>query len=128
MRHVLALSLVSFVACVPAVGQTDRGSITGTVTDSSGAAVPGVHVLIRNTATGAKFETVTTEAGDYTQPGLVLGYYELTFDAQGFKRLVRTGIALQVSDTIRIDGRLEVGSLTDSVQVTSELARLQTDS
>jgi hypothetical protein len=128
MRLVLSLSLLSFILSIPAVAQLDRGAITGTVTDPSGAAVAGVHVFARNIATGAKFETVTTEAGLYTQPGLPIGAYELTFDAQGFKKLVHTGIALPVSDVIRIDAKLEVGSLTDSVQVTAELARLQTDS
>ena len=128
MRPILLLSLLSFILFVPALAQLDRGAITGTVTDPSGAAVAGVHVFARNTATGAKFETVTTEAGLYTQPGLPIGAYELAFDAQGFKKLVRTGINLPVSDVIRIDAKLEVGSLTDSVQVTAELARLQTDS
>jgi hypothetical protein len=121
MRNLLALICV---LCMPAVAQLDRGAITGTVTDPSGAAVPGVHVFARNTATGAKFETVTTDAGQYTQPGLPVGAYELTFDPQGFKKLMRTGITLQVADVIRIDAKLEVGSLTDSVQVTAEAARL----
>lgn len=128
MRHVPALSLLTIAICLPVAAQLDRGTITGTVTDPSGAAVPGVHVMVRNAATGGKFETSTTEAGQYTQPGLPIGDYEVRFDAQGFKNLVRSGITLQASDVVRIDGRLEVGSLTDSVQVTAETARLQTDS
>src|SRR5437762_9510570 len=98
MRQVLALSLLSFVVCCPVAAQLDRGAITGTVTDPSGAAVPGVHVTVLNAATGRKFETTTTEAGQYTQPGLPIGNYEMHFDAQGFKKLVRSGIALQASD------------------------------
>src|SRR5689334_11002905 len=128
MRRVLALSLLSFVVCLPVVAQLDRGTITGTVTDPSGAAVPGVHVTVLNAATGSKYETTTTEAGQYTQPGLPVGNYVVNFDAQGFKQLVRSGVALQASDVARIDGRLEVGSLTDSVKVTAETARLSTDS
>ena len=54
--------------------------------------------------------------------------YEVTFDAAGFKQLVRSGMTLQVADVARIDGKLEIGSLADSVEVTAESARLQTDS
>jgi hypothetical protein len=127
MRHVFLFSLLSLLVCVPAVAQLDRGTITGSVTDPSGAAVPGVHVSVRNTATGVKFETTTTEAGQYNQPGLPIGNYEVKFSAEGFKELARPGITLQASDLIRIDGKLEVGAVTDSVEVTAEAARLQTD-
>ena len=77
MRQTLALSILTFVVCLPVAAQLDRGAITGTVTDPSGAAVPGVHVLVRNTATSLKFETTTTQAGQYTQSGLPVGDYEL---------------------------------------------------
>jgi hypothetical protein len=83
MLHVLALWLLSLVVCAPAVAQLDCATITGTVTAPSGAAVPGVHVLVRST--GAKFEAETTEAGQHNRPGLLIGNYEVSFDAQGFK-------------------------------------------
>ena len=60
MRPILSLSLLTCIACLPALAQLDRGAITGTVTDPSGAAVPGVHVFARNTATGAQVRD-----GDY---------------------------------------------------------------
>ena len=126
VRSLLAMALL--LSCWPAAAQLDRGTITGTVTDSSGAAIPGVRVSVRNTATSLKFETATTEAGQYTQPALPVGSYEVTFDAQGFKKTVQSGITLQISDVLRIDARMEVGSIAESVEVTATAARLNTDS
>jgi hypothetical protein len=127
MRHVFVLILV-LALVLPLCAQVDRGTITGTVTDPSGAAIPGVNVSFRHIATGARSATVTTEAGQYNQGSLPSGAYEITFDAGGFKKLVLTGITVQVADVQRVDGRLEVGSITDSVEVTATAARLNTDS
>ena len=70
-----------FLLCVllvlPAFAQSDRGTITGTVTDASGARIPGVAVVITNTGTGTKSQTVTTETGNYTIPALPVGTYAL---------------------------------------------------
>ena len=111
MVRVLRFSYLIVLACIPAVAQLDRGTITGAVTDPSGATIPGVHVLVRNAATGLKLTTSTNQVGQYTQAGLPVGDYEVRFDAPGFKNLVLSGITLQACDVVRIDGRLEVGSI-----------------
>jgi hypothetical protein len=128
MRNNIFMLALVLALCLPSSAQTDRATITGAITDSSGASVPGANVVIVHSATGAKYQTISTQAGYYTQPGLPSGTYELTIDAPGFKKLVRRGITLQVSDILRVDGKLEVGSISDSVQVAAETARLQTDS
>ena len=116
------------LGALPLFAQLDRATITGTVTDSSGAAVPGVRITVRSAATAARFETLSNEVGQFTQPALPVGDYDLSFDAQGFKKLVRSGIRLQVSDVLRVDARLEVGSMAESIEVVASSARLQTDS
>jgi hypothetical protein len=121
----LAFTL-SFAALVS--GQLNRGSITGTVTDPTGSAVPAAQVTLKNTETGAAYETLTNPEGQYTVPNLPTGSYEVTVGAAGFKTSVRTGLVLQVTEVLRADVRLEVGSTTDSVQVTAAVARLQSDS
>lgn len=101
--------------------------MTGTITDPSGAAVPNVKVLIVQTSTGARFETVTNEAGQFNRPNLPIGDYEISFEADGFRRATRAGITLKVSEVLRLDLQLEVGSTAESVQVTAELPRVNAD-
>ncbi len=125
-RRLLALFLCLLPAAVFA--QLDRGAITGLVTDPTGAVVPGVKITVRNTATGAVYETESSQAGQYTQPNLPNGAYQLTFVADGFKRLVRSGIEVGASSVVRVDATVELGSRAESVEVTAEAPRLQTES
>ena len=106
MRHVSALSFLTVFISLPLAAQLDRGTITGTVTDPSGAAVPSARVVVLNKANGGKFETTSTQGGQYTQSGLPVGDYEVRFDAPGFKKLALSGITLQAGDVVRIDGKL----------------------
>lgn len=124
-------SLFVLLTCllpVAAFGQLDRGTLTGLVTDPTGAVAPGVRITVRNLATGAVYETESSQAGQYTQPNLPAGSYQVTFTAQGFKRLVRSGIAVGATSVVRVDATVELGSLAESVEVTAEVPRLQTDS
>ena len=124
IRRLLLLGAV--FACA-LLGQLDRGSITGLVTDPSGAAVPGVAVTIQNIGTEAKYETVTSATGQFTRPNLPVGDYQLTFTAQGFKRMVRGGISVGATEVVRVDVKLELGAVAESVEVTAEVPRLQTE-
>ncbi len=106
--------------------QRDRGALTGIVSDTTGAVVPNVQVSVRNTGTNVVSKTVSNEVGQYTQPNLPIGPYQITFEAAGFKTLVRSNLDLTVG-VLRVDAKLEVGAVTESVQVTAEMARLETD-
>jgi hypothetical protein len=124
------LAVLLWLAALPllTLAQSDRGTITGTVTDSTGAAVPSVAVIIRNQATGAEYRSITTQAGDYTAPSLPAGVYQLAVTAAGFKNFRQDGINAQVAQTARVDVKLEVGSATDSVVVHADAALLETES
>jgi hypothetical protein len=111
-----------------AFSQTDRGTITGTVSDVSSAVIPGVTVVATNTQTSSRYETVSTETGNYTLTLLPAGVYELTAELPGFKRYVRQGITVVVAQTLRIDVPLEVGATTDEVTVTADAPMLRTES
>ncbi len=91
--------------------QRDRGTLTGIVTDNSGAVVPNVQVIVKNTATNVISKTMTNEVGQYTQPNLPIGPYQITFEAEGFKTLVRSNLDLAVG-VLRVDVKLEVGRVT----------------
>jgi hypothetical protein len=112
---------------VPAGAQALYGSVTGTVSDDSGAAIPGATVTVVNEGTGLAFDTVTDETGTYTVRNVAGGVYTMRASLQGFKEYVQTGITVAPGGIVRINGRLEVGALTESVTVTTEAALLKTD-
>ena len=133
MRHVHRLALACAVAigvcAMPstAAAQAVTGTLLGNVTDSSGGAVPGVTVTATETETNVSRNTVTTDAGRYIFSSLVNGRYTVTAELQGFKKVVHQNIKVDVNTTIRVDMILEVGAMTEAVQVTAETPVLQTD-
>jgi hypothetical protein len=110
------------------LAQLDRGTITGIVTDASGAVLVHTKITIKNKATNATYQTATTTAGDYTAVNLPAGVYDMTFEATGLKKLVRSDVVVAVSETIRVNVSLEVGESKDTITVTAATETLQTDS
>ena len=115
-----------FLLALTLWAQSDRGVITGTVKDPSGGVIPGAGVTALNTANNVAFKTQSTETGDFTIPALPAGDYQLTVDREGFKRTVRSNVAVAAGGAVRVDVLLEVGSVAESVQVTGALEQLQT--
>ncbi|HUA59999.1 MAG TPA: TonB-dependent receptor [Verrucomicrobiae bacterium] len=121
-RFLLCLFLIA-----TAFAQSDRGTITGTVMDPSGAIVPGAKIVATNILTGAKTDVVGTATGNYTLAELPVGTYMISVEVSGFKKNVRTGIEVQLAQTLRLDVHLEVGAPTDTVTVTAEAPMLKTE-
>jgi hypothetical protein len=121
----IALLFLSFHALT--LAQSDRGSLTGSLTDPSGAAVPAVPVVATNEATGVQSRTVTTADGYYTIPSLPAGSYSLTVQAPNYSKLIRNGITVSVSATVRVDLVLTVGSTSATVTVTEDAPLLKTE-
>lgn len=113
---------------VSAWAQLNRGSITGSVTDPSGAAVAGAKVLARNEGTNGVTDTVANESGQYNFPNLPTGLYTITVESSNFKKAERKAVELGVSQVARVDVTLEVGSVAETVTVAAEVSRVQTDS
>jgi outer membrane receptor for ferrienterochelin and colicin len=111
---------------VPLLGQEFRGTITGTVVDSSGAAVPSAEIEARNVGTSAATTTRTNDAGVYTVPFLLPGTYTVKATAPGFKQAVRANIEVHTGDRVQADLKLEVGAVNESVSVTAEAEQLRT--
>ena len=109
------------------LAQSDRGTITGTITDPAGAVVPNTPVQVRNMETGAVYDGGSSATGNYVVQ-LPAGTYELTVAPSGFKRYVRQNLAVPVAQTLRIDVMLEVGSAAESVTVTEAAPLLKTES
>src|SRR5215470_2145385 len=124
----LKIAVCSLALALPALAQSDRGTITGTVSDPAGALVPSAAVEIRNVETGAVYQAGTSATGNYTLAQLPAGQYELTVAVPGFKKFVRKSVTVNVAETYRVDVVLEVGSNTESVTVTEAAPLLKTES
>ncbi len=111
-----------------AIAQSDRGTLTGTVADTSGAVIPNADVTAVNPATGVEIKTQTTDTGNYTIPSVPAGVYNLIVQVTGFRRFEQQGIRVQVAQTSRVDVKMEVGSTTESITVTADAALLRTES
>ena len=125
--------IVSVFAClillVPAVlAQTDRGAITGTITDQAGAVISNAAIEAKNIQTGAAFRAASSTTGNYTLTQLPVGTYQLTATVSGFKQFLRTGITVLVAQTLRIDVKLEVGNISEVVTVNADAPLLKTES
>jgi len=128
MRRLLFVTLSVLLTVSMAWAQGDRGTITGTVSDASNAVIPGAGIVATNTQTGARYETISTETGNYTLTQLPAGMYELTVELPGFKKYVRQGVTVQVSTTLRIDATLEVGVASEEITVAADAPLLKTES
>lgn len=107
-------------------GQVTTGTVSGSIKDSSGAVLPGVNVKIQNTDTGATRVVSTDTRGYYSAPNLPLGRYEITATLAGFQTEVRKGITLNVSQNAVIDVTMNVGAVTERVEVTAEAPLIET--
>src|SRR5262245_26500174 len=117
----LTLSLTA-----PAIAQEFRATISGHIFDSTGSAVPNAKVHAVNVATNETTNGKTEASGSYVIPLLRPGIYRMTVDADGFKKFIRENITLQVGQIAGIDVHLEVGQVTESVNVVAEAALLET--
>jgi uncharacterized lipoprotein NlpE involved in copper resistance len=124
---IIGMMLV-LVACQPAFAQESRGSISGTVKDASGAALPGVTVTATNKATNVPTVAVSNDRGAYTLLYLQPGLYAVAAELPGFKKVLRDNVEVRVNDRIGIDLAMEIGGLEETVNVTAETPLLETRS
>lgn len=126
-RGACALRLLLFTALASSalVAQEARGSITGTVVDQSGSAIPGATVISRNAGTNVETKTTTNDSGIYLFPFLNTGSYSISVSTSGFKTQVRDNIDL-TSTRIQLDFTLQIGDLVDRVTITAEAPLLET--
>jgi hypothetical protein len=121
------LPLLVIVGSIPSLAQsTNAGDIRGSVTDSSGALIPDVTVTVTNVDTGVSKTFTTNQSGLYDTDSIITGNYTLTFTKDGFQKLVRGPVTVQVGFTT-VNGELKVGASTTEVTVTSDVPLLQTE-
>jgi hypothetical protein len=125
-RLATILSALSLVTSLMA--QSDRGSIVGTVSDQSGAAIPGAGVKVRQTATNFSREAISTETGRFVTAELPPGLYDLTVTKDGFTTFTQTGITVAVGQASTVDVTLRIGQLAQRIEVQADASMLKTQS
>lgn len=128
LRCATALFLLLLFAGVPASAQSDNANVSGTITDPSGAAIPGAKVSLKNQSTGLAREATTNESGAYMIPTVPPGMYTFTVEATGFKKHESTGNKIDPSVPANISAEMQVGALSEVVEVTATASALQTES
>jgi len=126
MRKLLVAVASLLLAATAAFGQT-QGAYQGVVADNSGAVIPGATVSVMNTETGLESSTTTNEVGFYQIPGLSPGVYTMTAIAEGFATQERPNVTLETSQTARIDFTMNIGSVTETVEVSAAALLLQSE-
>src|SRR5206468_4463755 len=130
-RILISLALVlslSVVTCVTATGPGATAQITGTVKDQSGAVLPGAEIKATQTATGAVRTVVSAEDGGYVLTNLPIGPYTVEVSLPGFRTYVQAGIVLQVGSNPAINAVLQVGQVSEAIEVQADAAMVETQS
>jgi hypothetical protein len=125
--RLFAVALMCVAIPVSAAAQTERGTITGVVMDTTKAAVPGVLVKVVNTATAAETTVTSSDSGTYTAANLPPGTYKIEATLQGFQTSNVEGIILAAASTTRVDVTLNLGSVSETLTVVADNATVQTE-
>ena len=112
---VIGLVLMASTAAT-ASGQVLYGSVVGTLSDATGAVVPGATVVVTNQDTGLTRQVVTDQNGYYSIPNLLEGVYDLAVTSGGFKPYTQKGVTISINRVTRVDAALDVGAVTESGQ------------
>ncbi len=126
-RTVWILFLTALLLATPAFCQLDTATLSGHVTDSTGAVVPNAQVKVVETETNFESLSTTNAEGLFHVPSLRPGPYRVTVIAAGFKQYIREGLELRVGDNVAVDAKLEVGGVGETIHVTAEAQQLQTE-
>ncbi len=127
MRHLIAAASLAALFAATLMAQANLATVTGLVTDDTGAVIPGATVSIVNTGTADVRESSTGAEGSYTFTNLAPGNYEFTASSEGFRQYVQQGIVLATGQTLRINATLEIGAVTESITVDAQLVTLNTE-
>src|SRR5689334_24430990 len=125
MKRIVCVAVLLGVLNYGVAWAQGTAQISGTVRDQSGAVLPGVEVTATQTDTGITRNTVTNETGSYVLPNLVTGPYKLEASLPGFRTFAQTGIALQVNASPVINPVLEVGQVTEQIEVQANAAQIE---
>jgi outer membrane receptor protein involved in Fe transport len=122
----IRLAIVCLITGSLALGQQGRGTIVGTVTDTTGASVPNAKITVTSVSTNLEYPTTTSTEGYYTVPNLLVGEYRVTAAYEGMKTVVRGNVILEVDQRAQVDFQLAPGAITESVEVLAQAPLVDT--
>src|SRR5512139_3172050 len=128
LRRVMTTFAVMLLAAVFAFAQSDNSTISGIVKDPSGSVIVNAKVTVTNESTAFERQATTNEAGFYTVPNIPPGYYSVTVELAGFKKFTSTHNKLEAAQPLAVNIDLQVGAVTESVNVEAAAAQLNTES
>src|SRR5437867_11970572 len=120
MRQWVVLCALLMLLAGMSFGQTVGASVQGTISDATGAVLPGANIAFKNLRTGASLEFLSDERGRYLAPVLQPGEYEIQVSLPGFQAVTRRGIRLAVGQNAVVDIKLEVGQVTNQIEVVAD--------
>ena len=126
--QIIIISLASFALCLTVSAQITRGSLSGNVTDPTGALLTNANVQLKNPANGEEVKTITDTEGEFVFPSLAIGNYALTVEATGFKRFVIQSVVIEVATPARLAVALSVGEISEAITVTNVQELVNTSS
>src|SRR5205809_7990207 len=115
------------LTCAPLLAQSDRGTITGTVSDAHGSQIPDVAITATHLDTNTQFKTTTTASGEFNLPSLPVGRYRVAIQMEGFKAHIRDNVTLEAGSPVRLDTRIEVVEEAQSLEVSAARTLLKAD-
>ena len=124
MRNGIALLCLALSALF---AQSERGNITGIVTDPTGAAVAGAQLTLIHRDTNTPTKALSTGSGEYNLPNLIPGSYRMEVSAPGFKRFLQQNLTVSAGGTVRVDATLQLGQVSESIEITTAAATIQTE-
>ena len=127
-RAVLAVSLLCLCLAGTVVAQSDRGTIAGSVLDSTGAAVPGAVITIKGADTGSVYQAVSSSSGSYRVNDIAIGRYDVTVEAKGFKTSLQKGVVVEISTVAALNVTLRPGDVKEEVTILADAPTIQTES
>ena len=126
LKRILLIYL--FVFCGSDIdAQTTSTEVLGTITDTSGALIPGAQVTLLRVATGEKRHAVTDNDGNYSFPLIEIGEYTVSAEREGFKTETQTGVTVDLQQKARVNFQMQVGSAAERVEVVAASVELRTD-
>jgi hypothetical protein len=128
MFKYIVLTALIFAACIPVAAQVASSEVSGAILDSTGAAVANAKVTATSLATNLAREAVSDSSGSYIITLLPPGDYTITVEASGFRKLVQSGLSLQINQQARLDLTLQLGQVSETVEVTAQTPLLESES
>src|ERR1700722_4981494 len=125
---VLSVCYLCLLMASTAGAQSDRGTIAGSVLDSSGAGVAGAAITIKGADTGSVYKTVSSGSGSFRVNDLAIGRYDVTVEATGFKTSLQKGVVIEISTVAALNVTLQPGSVKEEVTVLADAPTIQTES